>query len=139
MKKMLLIVLSVLTLSTVLISGEGKYLLKLTKNNFESLVLESKSAVMVDFGANWCGPCKTIGPRLEKLAKKYEGEFKIGKVNVDKSRDLAIKYKISSIPAVMVFKDGKIISSFVGLKEEVFIEKMILKYKTDSVVEKKDK
>lgn len=82
--------------------------------DFESTVLNSKEPVLVDFWAEWCGPCKMIAPALDELADAYTGRAKIVKVNVDQSRDLAIKYHVRSIPYLVVFKDGQKVAEQVG-------------------------
>lgn len=87
---------------------------KLTAQNFEEEVLNSKNPVVVDFWATWCGPCKMIAPHLEELAKANEGVIKVGKVNVDDEPALAAKFGIVSIPTLMLFKDGKKVDTAVG-------------------------
>ncbi|HDS0922384.1 MULTISPECIES: thioredoxin [Stenotrophomonas] len=82
--------------------------------DFDSTVLNSKEPVLVDFWAEWCGPCKMIAPALDELADAYTGRAKIVKVNVDQSRDLAIKYHVRSIPYLVVFKDGQKVAEQVG-------------------------
>ncbi len=88
--------------------------IKLTAANFENEVLNSDVPVVVDFWATWCGPCKMIAPHLEQLANTHAGELKIGKVNVDEEIQLASKFGISSIPTIMLFKDGKLVNTSVG-------------------------
>ena len=88
---------------------------ELTEANFQTEVLESDVPVLVDFWAPWCGPCLMMGPALEELADEYAGKAKICKLNVDDARDAASNYQISSIPAIMVFKGGTVVQSFVGV------------------------
>jgi thioredoxin 1 len=87
---------------------------KVTDASFETDVLQSSEPVVVDFWAEWCGPCKMIGPSLEELAKDYGGKVKIAKVNVDENPGVAGKLGIRSIPTLMLFKDGKLASQKVG-------------------------
>ena len=99
--------------------------INLTNQNFEEEVLKSELPVLVDFFATWCGPCKMIAPVIAELAEKYEGKVKVGKVNVDEENELAMKYQISSIPTLVLFKEGKIINIKVGLSSKSEIENMI--------------
>lgn len=87
---------------------------KFTTGNFETEVLQAELPVLVDFYADWCGPCKMMAPVVEKLAEEYEGKLKVGKCNVDENMQLAQKYRISSIPAFMVFKNGEAAATCVG-------------------------
>jgi len=82
--------------------------------DFESTVLNSKEPVLVDFWAEWCGPCKMIAPALDELADAYDGRAKIAKVNVDEQRELAAKYHVRSIPMLLVFKDGQVQGQQIG-------------------------
>jgi len=94
----------------------------LTSQNFDAEVLNSSDVVLVDFSAEWCGPCKMIGPILDELAKEYEGKgLKIGKVDIQENEELANKYQIMNIPNMLIFKGGKIVDQLVGLmpKEEL--------------------
>ena len=81
---------------------------------FESQVLKSDTPVLVDFWAEWCGPCKMISPVLDELADAYDGKVKIAKVNVDENRATAVKYHVRSIPMLLLFKDGQIQATQVG-------------------------
>jgi thioredoxin 1 len=87
-----------------------------TVANFEAEVTNSDVPVLVDFWAPWCGPCKQLGPTIEQLAGEYAGKAKVGKVNVDDHGDLAAQFGIRGIPTVLLFKGGKQVGSFVGLK-----------------------
>lgn len=99
--------------------------INLINQNFEEEVLKSEIPVLVDFFATWCGPCKMLAPVIAELAEKYEGKVKVGKVNVDEENELAMKYQISSIPTLVLFKEGKIINIKVGLSSKSEIENMI--------------
>ena len=93
-------------------------LIHLTDSTFEEEILKSSGVALVDFWAPWCGPCNALTPTIEGLAKQYDGKAKICKVNVDEERELAEKYMIMSIPCVMVFKDGQVVDTLVGLRAE---------------------
>ena len=86
----------------------------INKDNFSSKVLENDKLVLVDFWAEWCGPCKQISPRLEELANKYSENLAVCKVNVDENRELAIEYNIRSIPALIIFNSGEMVDSLIG-------------------------
>tara|TARA_B100000941_G_C28414148_1_gene505161 strand:+ start:119 stop:436 length:318 start_codon:yes stop_codon:yes gene_type:complete len=86
----------------------------INKDNFTSEVLENDKLVLVDFWAEWCGPCKQISPRLEELANKYSENLAVCKVNVDENRELAIEYNIRSIPALIIFNSGEMVDSLIG-------------------------
>ena len=99
--------------------------INLTSQNFEEEVLKSNLPVLVDFFATWCGPCKMIAPVIAEIAERYEGKVKVGKVNVDDENELAMKYQISSIPTLVLFKDGKVANTKIGLCSKSEIENMI--------------
>ncbi len=88
--------------------------LELTDDNFQELVLESDKLAVVDFWAEWCGPCRAIGPIIEQLSEEYAGQVVVGKVNVDSNPQTAFKYKVRSIPLVLFIKDGEIVDKQVG-------------------------
>ena len=88
--------------------------LKLTDANFQSEVIDSELPVLVDFWAEWCGPCKMIGPIIDQVATDLEGTAKVGKVNVDEARELAVKYNVRSIPLLLFFKNGEVKDQIVG-------------------------
>ncbi len=89
-----------------------------TDQNFNDEVLNSSTPVLVDFWAEWCGPCRMLAPTIEKIANEYTGKVKVGKVDTDVNRDISIKYNISAIPTVILFKDGQVAQKFVGLRQE---------------------
>lgn len=88
--------------------------MEITDSNFNTEVIKSDIPVLVDFWAVWCGPCKMIAPEIEKIAEEKAGVLKIGKLNVDENRDTAIKYSITSIPSLLLFKDGQMVKKLVG-------------------------
>jgi len=89
-----------------------------TDQNFESEVLQATEPVLVDFWAEWCMPCKMLTPTIEKIARDYTGKVKVGKLDTDSNRDVAMRYQISAIPTVILFKGGQIVQRFVGLRQE---------------------
>ena len=86
----------------------------LTKQNFEAEVLNSEIPVLVDFWASWCRPCMMLSPVIAELAEELEGKIKVGKVNVDEQSELAMQYRVASIPTLLLFKDGKLEKTSVG-------------------------
>ena len=86
----------------------------LTDSNFEELVLHSDKPVLVDFWAEWCGPCRAIGPVIEELSKEYAGKVNVGKVNVDENPQVSMNYGITSIPAILFIKNGQVVDKLVG-------------------------
>ena len=89
-----------------------------TDQNFQQEVVESSTPVLVDFWAEWCGPCRALAPTIEKLAKDYAGRVKVGKVDTDSNRELAIRYSIQNIPTLLLFKNGQVQQRIVGVRQE---------------------
>ena len=89
-----------------------------TESNFKDEVLDSAQPVLVDFWAEWCGPCKLIAPVLDELATEYGGKIKIAKVNIDENQNLAAQYRVTAIPTLLVFKGGQVTEQMVGAKSK---------------------
>ena len=87
----------------------------LTDENFQAEVIENAAPVMVDFSAEWCGPCKMLAPVVEELADEYVGRVKVGKIDIDNSRQTPGQYGIQGVPTLIIFKDGEPVKKFVGL------------------------
>ena len=92
--------------------------LKINSENFEQEVLNSEKPVLVDFFADWCGPCKMMAPIVEELATELDGKVKVGKINVDENSDIAVEYNVMSIPTLIVFKNGKEEKRIVGVRDK---------------------
>ncbi len=99
--------------------------IKLTKDNFEQEVLKSDKTVLVDFWASWCAPCMMLSPVIAELAEEFDGRAVVGKVNVDEEQELAMQYGISSIPTILVFRNGEIVNAAVGLRPKEQIAEML--------------
>lgn len=98
---------------------------EVSDRNFKTEILESRLPALVDFWAPWCAPCRAVGPIVEQLAAERANSVKVAKLNVDKGPEVAAAYGIHSIPTLMIFKDGKVIDRFVGLRSKVELEQAL--------------
>src|SRR6201992_2514122 len=99
--------------------------LEFTDTNFQEKVIASDKLTIVDFWAEWCGPCRAIGPVIEELSKEYDGKINVGKVNVDHNPQLSVNYGITSIPAILFIKGGKVVDKLVGAQPKSnFVKKI---------------
>lgn len=98
--------------------------LTITNENYEKEVLKSEKPVLIDFYADWCGPCRMMSPIIDEIAKEMGDKVKVGKINVDNNQELAMEYGVMSIPTIVILKDGKVEKTFVGVtdKEEIKAE-----------------
>jgi thioredoxin 1 len=103
--------------------------LAITDASFEQEVLKSSTPVLVDFWAEWCGPCRIIGPVVEEMAGEYEGKAKITKVNVDENPQISTRYAIRSIPSLLIFKNGEVVDQIIGA-----VPKNVLKKQLDAQI-----
>jgi thioredoxin 1 len=99
--------------------------LEFTDTNFQDKVLDSDKLTVVDFWAEWCGPCRAIGPVIEELSKEYDGKINVGKVNVDHNPNVTVQYSVTSIPAILFIKGGKVVDKLVGAQPKSnFVKKI---------------
>lgn len=108
-------------------AGKGRIIMEytFTAANFEEEALQSELPVLVDFYADWCGPCKMIAPVVHEIAEENAGTIKVGKINVDEQMELAMRFQVSSIPMLVVFKDGKAVAKSVGYRPKAEITAMV--------------
>ncbi|HOP48251.1 MAG TPA: thioredoxin [Desulfobacteraceae bacterium] len=102
-------------------------ILQITDNNFDDEIINSNIPAMVDFWAEWCGPCKMVGPAVKELAEKYKGKIKIAQMDVDQSRQTPAKFGIRSIPTLLFFKGGELTNSIVGAHPKDYIDEELKK------------
>lgn len=91
--------------------------LKITKENYETEVLKSDKLVLIDFYADWCGPCKMMSPIIDEIAEEVGDKIKVGKINVDENQELAMEYEVMSIPTIIILQNGEVKNSFVGVRK----------------------
>jgi thioredoxin 1 len=99
-----------------------------TDGNFDSDVLKASTPVLVDFWAEWCGPCRALGPSIDALAGDYAGKVRVGKLNVDDNPSVTMKYMVRGIPTVMLFKGGELVDQLVGLVDKGTLKQMVDKH-----------
>ena len=107
---------------------ENGKVITLTRENFDQEVVNSSNTVLVDFWAPWCGPCRAVGPLIDELAEEYDGKAKIAKLNVDDEGELAAKFKIMSIPTIMIFKNGEVVEKLIGARSKSELSELINKH-----------
>ena len=100
----------------------------LTTGNFDDETRKADSPILVDFWAEWCGPCRIVAPVLEQIAADYKGKARIGKVNVDEHSALAARYGVQSIPTLLLFKQGKVVEQYIGATSKDVLAKLIDKH-----------
>ena len=103
-------------------------IMTLTSGNFDEETKRAESPILVDFWAEWCGPCRMVAPVLEQLATDYKGKVRIGKVNVDEHSGVAAKYGVQSIPTLLLFKQGKVVEQYIGFTSKDVLVKLIDKH-----------
>lgn len=106
----------------------GPDTLQFTDDNFEEAVLKAEQPVLVDFWAEWCGPCKALGPIIDQLATENVGKAKIGKIDTDANRTVSVDHSISAIPTVLLFHGGEMVEKFVGLQDKKKYQDELNKY-----------
>lgn len=99
--------------------------LKITNENYEKEVLKSDKPVLIDFYADWCGPCRMMSQIIDEIAEEMSGEIKVGKVNVDDNQELAMEYGVMSIPTIVIMENGKVKNNLVGVRDKNEIKEML--------------
>ncbi len=102
--------------------------LEFNDDNFQSSVIDSAEPVLVDFWAPWCGPCKMLAPTIDELAADYQGKVRVGKLNTDESRQVAVQHQISAIPTLMLFKGGEVVERVSGLQPKEQLASLLDKH-----------
>ena len=102
--------------------------LTLTEANWNEEVVSSNTPVLVDFWAPWCGPCRIIAPIIEELAEEFEGKLKVGKLNTDENPNIAMQYGIRAIPTVILFKNGEVVDTRIGVQPKDSLKQMVLSH-----------
>jgi len=103
----------------------GSGIVEVTDANFDQDVLKSDTPVLVDFWATWCGPCRALAPIVDELAKDYQGKLKVGKMDVDSNSATPMRYKVTGIPTLLVFKNGQVVEQLVGYRSKDDIQKAL--------------
>ncbi len=103
-------------------------MVEVTDSNFQTEVLKSEKPVLLDFWAEWCGPCKMIAPVVEELAKEFDGKLKVGKVDVDSNQQTSMQYGIRSIPTLLIFKGGKVVDQLIGAVPKKMLAEKVAKH-----------
>lgn len=106
----------------------SEHIQHLTDDIFDNQVLQSSVPVLVDFWAPWCGPCRFVAPVIEEIAKDYSGKIKVGKVDVDENPEVAGRYGISSIPTILLYKDGQVVDGVIGAVPKKHLQEIIDKH-----------
>jgi len=106
----------------------GKDTLQFTNDNFQAEVLDAEVPVLVDAFATWCGPCRALAPTVDRIAAEWRGRLKVGKLDVDENQVTAQRYRIASIPTLLLFKDGKVVDGAIGAVPKSEIEKMLARH-----------
>jgi thioredoxin 1 len=107
--------------------AKSENIINVTDNSFEEDVLKSSTPVLVDFWAEWCGPCKMFAPRLEEIAKEYHGRLTVAKINIDDNPTIPENYGVSGIPTLILFKNGQVVDQHVGNASKAQLEKLLEK------------
>ena len=102
--------------------------LTLTESNWNEEVINSDKPVLVDFWAPWCGPCRIIAPIIEELAEEFEGQIKVGKLNTDENPNIAMQYGIRAIPTVILFKNGEVVDTRIGVQPKDALKQMVMSH-----------